>query len=83
MRYFFNIITASQALNDLEGMELADEQSAQAQGHVISREMAREFPGQSGKALVVEVVAADGRRVLALPVASVSGQNEPECAIRC
>ncbi|MFO1246717.1 MAG: hypothetical protein U1E93_00515 [Alphaproteobacteria bacterium] len=70
MRYFFNVILSSGSVNDPEGTILFTEEAAQAEAKIVASELLWNFSEELTSGAVLEVVAEDGRRVMAMPLKS-------------
>ena len=70
MRYFFNVILSSGPVNDPEGTVISSEEAAQAEAKIVASELLWNFPEELTSRAVLEVVAENGRRIMAVPLRS-------------
>lgn len=68
MRYYFNVVTASEEISDPEGTELPSDEAAQAEARIIASQLVSEFPGGPIASSALEIVTQEGRRILAMPL---------------
>lgn len=68
MRYYFNVVTASDEICDPEGTELPSDEAAQAEARIIASQLLNEFPGGPIPSSVLEIITQEGRRILAMPI---------------